>query len=394
MRCNRWAADMFIFKLLLKNAFRHKLRTALTLFGLVVALAAFGLLRTIVGAWYAGVEGSSSTRLVTRSAISLTFPLPLNYAQRIKGVDGVAAISWSNWFGGVYITERNFFPQFAVEPVSYLALYPEYRLTADERLAFLRDRQGAIVGRKLADKFGWKVGDQIPLRGTIYPGTWTFNLRGIWDGAEAKTDESQLLFHWDYLNESIRKRFGNRADYVGVYIVGINEPQNAALISQRLDAEFKNSRAETLTETESAFQLSFVSMSEAILVAIEAVSYIIVVIIMAVMANTMTMTARERLAEYATLKALGFAPSFVVKLLFGESLLIALLGGLAGLALTLPLAAAFGSAAGTLFPAFHVTPLTMALQLLAALIVGAVAAAWPAWKMSRIDIVQGLRHVA
>ena len=385
---------MFIFKLLLKNAFRHKLRTALTLFGLVVALAAFGLLRTIVGAWYAGVEGSSSTRLVTRSAISLTFPLPLNYAQRIKGVDGVAGISWSNWFGGVYITERNFFPQFAVEPASYLALYPEYRLTADERLAFLRDRQGAIVGRKLANKFGWKVGDQIPLRGTIYPGTWTFNLRGIWDGAEAKTDESQLLFHWDFLNESLRKRFGGRADYVGVYIVGINEPQNAALISQRLDAEFKNSRAETLTETESAFQLSFVSMSEAILVAIEAVSYIIVVIIMAVMANTMTMTARERLAEYATLKALGFAPSFVVKLLFGESLLIALLGGLAGLALTLPLAAAFGSAAGTLFPAFHVTPLTMALQLLAALIVGAVAAAWPAWKMSRIDIVQGLRHVA
>ena len=385
---------MFIFKLLLRNAFRHKLRTALTLFGLVVALAAFGLLRTIVGAWYAGVEGSSSTRLVTRSAISLTFPLPLNYAQRIKSVDGVAAISWSNWFGGVYITERNFFPQFAVEPASYLALYPEYRLSAVERLAFLGDRQGAIVGRKLANKFGWKVGDQIPLRGTIYPGTWTLNLRGIWDGAEAKTDESQLLFHWDYLNESIRKRFGSRTDYVGVYIVGINEPPNAALISQRLDAEFKNSRAETLTETESAFQLSFVSMSEAILVAIEAVSYIIIGIIMAVMANTMTMTARERLAEYATLKALGFAPSFVVKLLFGESLLIALLGGLVGLALTLPLAATFGSAAGTLFPAFHVTPLTMALQLLVALFVGIVAAAWPAWKMSRIDIVQGLRHVA
>ncbi|MFT4992607.1 MAG: putative ABC transport system permease protein [Polaromonas sp.] len=385
---------MFIFKLLLKNVFRHKLRTALTLFGLVVALAAFGLLRTIVGAWYAGVEGSSSTRLVTRSAISLTFPLPLNYAQRIKAVDGVTGISWSNWFGGVYVTERNFFPQFAIEPASYLALYPEYRLSADERLAFMRDRQGAVVGRKLADKFGWKVGDQIPLRGTIYPGIWTFNLRGIWDGAEAKTDESQLLFHWEYLNEAIRKRFGSRADYVGVYIVGINEPQNAALISQRLDAEFKNSQAETLTETESAFQLSFVSMSEAILVAIEAVSYIIVVIIMAVMANTMTMTARERLAEYATLKALGFAPSFVVKLLFGESLLIALLGGLGGLALTIPLAAAFGSVAGTLFPAFQVTPLTMALQLLAALIVGLAAAAWPAWKMSRIDIVQGLRHVA
>ncbi len=385
---------MFIFKLLLKNAFRHKLRTLLTMVGLVVAICAFGLLRTIISAWYAGVEGSSSTRLVTRSAISLTFPLPMNYAQRLKGVDGVSSISWSNWFGGVYLTERNFFPQFAVDPVSYLALYPEYRLSDEERLAFLRDRQGAIVGRKLADKYGWKIGDQIPIRGTIYPGTWTFNLRGIWDGAEAKTDESQLLFHWAFLNESIRKLAPKRADAVGVYIIGIKDPQNAALVSQRVDAGFKNSLAETLTETESAFQLSFVSMSEAILLAIEAVSYIIVIIIMAVMANTMTMTARERLAEYATLKALGFAPSFVVKLLFGESLLIALLGGLAGLLLTLPLAAGFGKAIGTLLPAFHVSGLTMSLQMLAALIVGAVAAAWPAWKMSRIDIVQGLRHVA
>lgn len=385
---------MFILKLLLKNAFRHKLRTSLTMVGLVVAICAFGLLRTIIDAWYAGVEGSSSTRLVTRSAISLTFPLPMNYAQRLKSVEGVSGISWSNWFGGIYISERNFFPQFAVDPVSYLALYPEYRLKDAERIAWLRDRQGVIVGRKLADKFGWKVGDQIPLRGTIYPGTWTFNLRGIWDGAEAKTDESQLLMHWSYLNESIRKLYPKRADAVGVYILGINEPQNAALISQRVDEQFKNSLAETLTETESAFQLSFVSMSEAILVAINAVSLIIVVIIMAVMANTMTMTARERLAEYATLKALGFAPSFVVKLLFGESLLIALIGGLAGLALTLPLAAGFAQAAGTLFPVFQVSPLTMSLQVLAAIVVGAVAAAWPAWKMSRIDIVQGLRHVA
>jgi len=385
---------MFILKLLLKNAFRHKLRTTLTMVGLVVAICAFGLLRTIVDAWYAGVEGSSSTRLVTRSAISLTFPLPLNYGQRIKSVEGVSGISWSNWFGGVYITERNFFPQFAVDPTTYLALYPEFRLSDAERLAFMRDRQGVIVGRKLADKFGWKVGDQIPLRGTIYPGTWTFNLRGIWDGAEAKTDESQLLMHWSYLNETVRKLYPKRADAVGVYIVGINEPQNAALISQRVDELFKNSLAETLTETESAFQLSFVSMSEAILVAINAVSLIIVVIIMAVMANTMTMTARERLAEYATLKALGFAPSFVVKLLFGESLLIALIGGGLGLLLTLPLAAGFASAVGTLFPSFHVSGLTMGLQVVAALVVGLVAAAWPAWKMSRIDIVQGLRHVA
>ena len=384
---------MLVFRLLLKNAFRHKLRTGLTMVGLVVAISAFGLLRTIVDAWYAGVEGSSSTRLVVRSNISLTFPLPLNYAQRLRAVEGVTQVSWSNWFGGVYITERNFFPQFAVDPATYLPMYPEYRIADEQRTAFLRDRQGVLVGRKLADKFGWKLGDQIPLRGTIYPGTWTFTLRGIWDGAEAKTDESQLLMHWAYLNESIRLRAPRRADAVGVYIVGIDEPNNAALVSQRVDKMFANSLAETLTETEAAFQLGFVSMSEAILVAVQAVSLIIVVIIMAVMANTMTMTARERLAEYATLKALGFSPGFVVRLIFGESLLIAAIGGLAGLLLTLPLAAAFRSAVGTLFPVFQVSTLTMALQLLAALVVGTVAAAWPAWRMSRIDIVAGLRHV-
>ena len=384
---------MFLFKLLLKNAFRHKLRTGLTMVGLVVAICAFGLLRTIVDAWYAGVEGSSSTRLVVRSNISLTFALPLNYAQRLRAVDGVQQVSWANWFGGIYITERNFFPQFAVEPASYLALYPEYRIPDAQKLAFYRDRQGAVVGRKLATKFGWKIGDQIPLRGTIYPGTWTFTLRGIWDGADAKTDESQMLVHWGFINESIRQRAKGRADAVGVYIVGIDEPNNAALIAQRVDKQFANSLAETLTETEAAFQLSFVSMSEAILVAVRAVSFIIVLIIMAVMANTMTMTARERLAEYATLKALGFSPGFVVRLLFGESLLIAALGGLAGLLLTLPLASVFRAAVGTLFPVFQVSTLTMALQLAAALGVGLVAAAWPAWRMSRIDIVAGLRHI-
>ena len=384
---------MFVLRLLLKNAFRHKLRTGLTLVGLVVAICAFGLLRTIVDAWYAGVEGSSSTRLVTRSNISLTFPLPLNYAQRIRAVEGVSGISWANWFGGIYVTERNFFPQFAVDPPSYLALYPEYIVPDAQRQAFFRDRQGAIVGRRLADKFGWKIGDQIPLRGTIYPGTWTFTLRAIYDGADARTDENQMLVHWAYVNESVRRQVAARADRVGVYIVGIDEPNDAALVSQRVDALFRNSLAETLTETEKAFQLGFVSMSETILVAIRAVSLIIIVIIMAVMANTMTMTARERVPEYATLRALGFAPAFVVRLLFGESMMIAAIGGIAGVLATLPAAAAFGHATGTLFPVVRVSELTMALQLAAAALVGLVAAAWPAWRMGRMDIVQGLRHV-
>lgn len=383
---------MFVLRLLLKNAFRHRLRTLLTLVGLVVAICAFGLLRTIVDAWYAGVEGTSSTRLITRNSISLSFPLPLSYAERLRSVEGVSGVSFSNWFGGVYITERNFFPQFAVDPASYLALYPEYVLSDAEKKAFLLDRQGVVVGRKLANSYGWKIGDQIPLRGTVFPGTWTFTLRGIWDGVDAKTDEGQFLFHWQYLAESLRQRSGRSADYVGVYIVRINQPENAPQVAQQIDAQFSNSMAETLTETEKAFQLGFVSMSEAILVAINAVSGVIIVIILAVMANTMTMTARERLAEYATLKALGFPPSFVVKLLFGESLLIALIGGALGLLITLPLAVAFASAVGTLFPSFAVSPATMALQLLASAGIGLIAAAWPAWKMSRVNIVAGLRQ--
>ncbi|WP_374429084.1 ABC transporter permease [Ideonella dechloratans] len=385
---------MFLLKLLLRNAFRHRLRTGLTILGLVVAITAFGLLRTLINAWYAGVEASSSTRLVTRSAISLTFALPLSYAPRIKAVDGVTTVSWANWFGGIYQSEKNFFPQFAVEPASYLQLYPEYVLKPEEKEAFIRDRQGAVVGRKLAAQYGWKIGDQIPLRGTIYPGTWTFTLRGIWTGAEAKTDENQMLVHYELVNESIKQRFPGRGDSTGAFIVGIDQPANAALISQHIDAEFRNSLAETLSETEAAFQLSFVSMSDAILAAIQAVSFIIIVIIMAVMANTMSMTARERLSEYATLKALGFPPRFVVALLFGESLLIALIGGALGLLATFPAVAGIAHALGSFLPAFHITPLTMGLQIGAALLVGTVAAAWPAWRMSHIDIVSGLRFMA
>jgi putative ABC transport system permease protein len=385
---------MFLFKLLLRNAFRHRLRTALTIVGLVVAVSSFGLLRTLVDAWYAGVQASSSTRLVARHAVSLTFSMPISYAQRIKAVDGVTSVSWANWFGGIYQSERNFFPQFAVEPTSYLKLYPEYVLKDEEKIAFLKDKQGVIVGRKLANQFGWKIGDQIPIRGTIYPGTFSFTLRGIWDGAEKKTDENQMLLHYSYVNEWVRKRAPQRADNTGAFIVGIDQPHNAAVIAKAVDAEFKNSLAETLTETEAAFQLSFVSMSETILAAIEAVSFIIIVIIMAVMANTMTMTARERLAEYATLKALGFSPGFVVQLLFGESLLISLIGGLLGIALTFPAVHGIANALGSFLPVFDVSRITLLAQLGAALGVGLVAAAWPAWKMSRIDIVAGLRHVA
>jgi putative ABC transport system permease protein len=385
---------MFVLSLVLKNAFRHKLRTALTMVGIVVAITAFGLLRTIVEAWYAGAEGSSSARLVTRNAISLVFPLPRNYAQKIRQVPGVAAVSWANWFGGVYIKESNFFPQFAIDAPAWLDLYPEYVLKDAEKKAFLVDRQGAVAGRKLADQYGWKVGDQIPLRGTIFPGTWTFNLRAIYDGADAKVDETQFFFHWDFLNESVKAKYPRRGDQIGMYFIEIRDPSQAAQISADVDATFKNSLAETLTETEKAFQLGFIAMTEAILLAVQAVSYVVIVIIMAVMANTMAMTARERYGEYATLKALGFANGFVALLIFGESIGIALVGGVLGIVLTFPLAATFAGALGTLFPVFFVSQETVLMQLGAALVVGVVAACVPAWRAHRVRIVDGLRATA
>ena len=384
---------MFLPLLVAKNAFRHKLRTTLTVVGIVVAITAFGLLRTIVDAWYAGANASSSARLVTRSSVSLVFSLPLTYAEKIRQVEGVQSVSWANWFGGVYISERNFFPQFAVDAPSYLEMYPEFILSSEERKAFLTDRKGAIVGRKLALQYGWRVGDQIPLRGTIFSGTWTFNLRGIYDGADKGTDQSTMFFHWALLNETIKKIYPRRGDQTGVFIVRLRDPAQAAKVSAAIDSMFRNSLAETLSETEKAFQLSFVAMTEAILLAIQAVSFVVIVIIMAVMANTMAMTARERGAEYATLKVLGFSSGFVAMLIFAESIGIALLGGLVAIVFTVPLANAFAEQMGTLFPIFYVSESTVLMQAGAAVLVGIIAAVLPAWRTARIRIVDGLRAV-
>ena len=384
---------MYLTKLILRNAFRHKLRTSLTVLGIVIAVLAFGLLQTVVGAWYVGVESSSSTRLVTRNAISLVFALPLTYEQRIRQVEGVRVISRANWFGGVYIDKHNFFPQFAIDAEPYFQLYPEFRVPPEQLKAFAVDRKGCIVGRKLAQIYGWKLGDSIPLRGTIFPGNWEFVIRGIYSAADAKTDESQFFFHWTFLNETLKLTAPRRANQVGIYLVGIANADAAAETSQRIDKMFRNSLAETLTETEKAFQLGFISMTEAIVVAIRIVSFVIIVIIMAVMANTMAMSARERLREYATLKALGFGPAFVRTLVFGEALLIAGLGGALGILATLPVVEVFGTVMVKLFPVFHLSMRTLAMQVGAALVVGASAAIVPGWRAARVRIAEGLRAI-
>jgi len=384
---------MQFLKLIVRNALRHKLRTGLTVVGIVVAILAFGLLQTIVDAWYAGAEGAAPNRLVTRNAVSLVFPMPLHYRDKIRAVEGVRRVAPFNWFGGYYQEPKNFFAQFAIDPLPFLAMYPEYRVPEDELRAFLRDRKGAVIGRKLAERYGFKIGDTIPLQGTIYPGTWTFTVRAIYDGADAKVDASQLLFHWDYLNETMKQRSPRRGDQVGVFMVQIDDPHRSAEIGQAIDGLFKNSLAETLTETEKAFQLGFVAMTQTIVVAIRIVSFVVIFIILAVMANTMAMTARERLGEYATLKAVGFGPGYVAGLIFGESVAIAAAGAALGIALTFPVAAWFAVQMGKFFPVFGVSAETVALQAGCALVVGLVAAVLPGRRAARVKIVEGLRAI-
>ncbi len=379
-----------LLKLLFRNAFRHKLRAGLTICGICVAILAFGLLRTVVSAWYAGVDASSSTRLVTRNAISLIFPLPLSYKDKIRGVEGVKIVSLGNWFGGIYIEEKNFFANFAVDSKTYLDLYPEFVIPPDQKLSFLKERKGCVVGSKLANRFGWKLGDTIVLRGTIFPGKWEFILRAIYKGRDKTIDESQFFFHWDYLNETMKKILPRRADQVGFYMIGMSSPDIAASTSKSVDSLFKNSFAETLTETEKAFQTSFIALSQTILTVIQLVSLVVIVIILAVVANTMAMSVRERMNEYAVFKTLGFGGFYLSILILGESLLITAIGCAIGIIATFPAADAFARAVGDFFPIFNISLRTLYLDMLAALIVGVVAAIFPIWRAISVPIASGL----
>jgi putative ABC transport system permease protein len=386
---------MLILKILFRNAFRNKLRTGLTLLGITIAILAFGLLRTVINAWHAGVEASSATRLVTRNSISIIFSLPLSYKEKIRQTTGVKTASYGTWFGGVYIEEKNFFPNFAVEPQTFLDLYPEYVLSPQAREAFFKDRKGFVAGRKLVERFGWKIGDIVTLKGTIFLGDWDFVLRGIYRGRDKTTDETQFFFHWEYLNETLKKRMPHHpwVDQVGYYMVGVTRPDLGSSVSAAIDSTFKNSLAETLTETEKAFQQSFVSMSGTIITAIQIVSMVVIIIILAVVANTMAMTTRERIGEYAVLKTLGFGKGHIAGLIFGESFVITMMGCTLGILTTFPAAKAFRDALGNYFPVFNVEPKTLILDLVAALVVATGAGIVPTARAIQIRIADGLRRI-
>ncbi len=385
---------MRILKLVYKNMLRHKLRTSLTILGISIAVMAFGLLQTVVTAWNAGVESSAANRLISRHSVSFIFPLPLAYADRIKNVPGVDLVSWANWFGGTYIDKNQFFARLAVDAETYFQAYPEFVVPPDELSQFKRERNSCILGKQIADRYRLHVGDVMTLEGDIYPGRWDFVVRGIYLPKDKSTDPSNMFFHWQYVDERMRMDFPGRTGQVGWYVIKVHDPLESGVISAQTDALFANSRAETKTETERAFQQGFLASASAIITAMNAIAFVIIGIIMLVLGNTMIMAARERMREFAVLKTLGFSAGHLIGLIAGESLMIACLGGGLGLLITFPMTQGFANALPKgWFPVFNLEPTTLILAISAAIGVGFLASIFPIQRALNTSIVDGLRQL-
>ena len=385
---------MELFRLLLRNVLRHKLRAMLTIVGVGVAVMAFALLQTVVSAWYAGVEASAANRLITRHAVSFVFPLPLAYRDRIAQIPGVNKVTFASWFSGVYIDKNQFFARLAVDSETFFDVYSEFLVDNEQFEVFKRERNAAIIGSDIAKRYNLNLGDIMPIDGDVFPGQWEFVVRGIYEPRDQTTDPTTMMFHYKYLEERVRQEMPQRSGQIGWYIVRIDEPDSSARISQEIDNLFANSRAETKTETERAFQQNFLSAASAIITAMNIMSFFIIGIILLVVGNTMIMSARERTHEFAVLKALGFTGGQLLFLIAGESILLALFGSALGLGVTFPAVAGFETALPKgWFPVFFIRPETVALGGAAGLLVGVLAAIIPLRRVLTTRIVEGLRHV-
>jgi len=385
---------MELVKLLLCNTVRHKLRSLLTVIGVGVAVMAFGLLRTVVTAWHAGVEASAANRLITRHAVSFVFPLPLAYRDRIARVPGVERVTYAIWFAGVYIDRNQFFARLGVDSDTFFDVYREYLIEPAQLEAFKRARDSCILGIDLARRYNLKIGDIMNLEGDAYPGQWAFVVRGIYRPRDQTADPSIMMVQYKYVDERLRQEASQRVGNVGWYIVRIANPDDSAAVSDAVDRLFENSSAETKTETERAFQQNFLSSASAVITAMNIMSFVIIGIILLVLGNTMIMSARERTHEFAVLKALGFSGGQLFLLLAGESLILSVLGSVVGLAATVPAVRGFHAALPKgWFPIFYIKPETIMIGCIASLGVGFLAALVPLQRVLTTRIVEGLRHV-
>ncbi len=379
---------MKFLPLVIANLKRHKLRTILTTCSVALALFLFASLRTVTTTLNAGSQVSSASRMIVQNATAFVIPLPMSYAARLRNVPHVESVTWANWFGGKYGDGKRFFATFAIDPESYLKMYPEIQVADDQKQAFLRERSSAVIGEGLVRSFGWKVGDNVTLQGTIFPGDWTFTIRGIYHPTLKEYGDDSFMFHYDYLYEKEPDRVTP-----GWFIMKIDDPDAAPSVAKTIDDQFRNSTAPTKTGTEKAFAAGFASMWGNVKLLMSTIGMAVVFAILLVTANAMMMNQRERTSEVAVMKTVGFSDGRVFSLVIIEAAVIALTGAVLGLgaATLLPIVTGFGE--GGFLPGFHVTGGTLLVGVSVAVLLTVASGIVPAWQAAKLPVVQALRRV-
>src|SRR6516162_9663173 len=361
-------------RIILANLFRKKVRLVLTIGSFAVALFLFAFLGVVRDA-FSRDNLASANRLIIINRTSIINPLPLSYRERILRIPGVKSVTHNNWFGGTYIGEKNFFPEFAV---------PD-----DQWKAFLRDREGAIVGARTMERFHWKVGDRIPIKTPVW-GSWEFNIDGVYHGTRPGDDETQFWFQWDYFEERVPQTSKGQ---IGWYVLRIDNPDDAPRIAKAIDTEFANSPYETKTETESTFAAGWVKQFGNIKFLIVTIGAVVFFTLLLVTGNTMAISVRERTGELAVLKAIGFSDRKVLGFVLGESLVIAIVGGLFGLALALVAVPLLSRELSGIVPVLILSPTILLTGFVAALFVGFISGFLPGFGAMRMRVVNALRRV-
>jgi putative ABC transport system permease protein len=380
---------MKFLPLVLANLGRHKRRTILTITSVALALFLFASLQTVVTTIASASKFGSARRLVATNATGIVFPLPIAYANRLQAVKGVEGVTWANWFGGRYGDGRRFFATFAIEPKSYLDLYPEMTVPAEQKEAFIRERSAALVGKRLMEVFGWKLGQNVTLQGTIFPGDWTFTIRGVYTPTNPAIGDDAFMFHHDYMEERL-----NRPGIAGWYILRIERPDAAPTIAKTIDDQFRNSSYPTKTGTEQAFNASFATMWGNVSLLMGTIGMAVVFAILLVTANAMMMGARERTREVAVLKTIGFGDRTLFGMVMLEAGVIAITGAVLGLGGAKLLYKSTHFNGGGFLPGFDVAPSTLALGSAVALALMLASGLVPAVRAARLPVVSALRQVA
>jgi putative ABC transport system permease protein len=373
------------------NLFRKKVRLLLTIGSFAVAMFLFVFLAVVRDAFNRGADVAGADRLVVINRTSIINLIPLSYRDKILRIPGVKVITHNNWFGGTYIDEKNFFPQFVIDPQSQREVFPELIVPDDQWANFLKDRQGAIAGAKTAERFGWKIGDRIPIKTTLYGGgSWEFNLAGIYHGKRPQDDETQFWFQWDYFEEKVPDRVKGQ---IGWYVLRVNNPDDSPGIAKAIDVEFANSPNETKTETESAFAANWVKQFGNIQFLIGSIGTVVFFTLLLVTGNTMAISVRERTSELAVFKAIGFSDRAVLFFVLAEALAIALFGGLLGILGALIIVPALGKALTGLLPSIVLAPSMLLFGLALAFAVGFASGVIPGVSAMRLRVVNALRRV-